>query len=146
MPVKSLQVVSQVSCILGLQIESEWHGIDFANYLCSEYNTMGSWSNLPPSLNQDIEQDWVIKNFRQWLLDLILRVFPCWAAVCWSPVCCYEQGQQMNGGTEVHNKQKTNKCYFYKLNILETFDASYLRIHIILTICVLFLFFFEREQ
>ena len=35
-----------------LQKESEWHCRDFANYLCSEYDTMVSWSNLPPSLLQ----------------------------------------------------------------------------------------------
>ena len=33
----------------GLRIESERHGIVFANYLCSEYNMEGSWSNLPSS-------------------------------------------------------------------------------------------------
>ena len=36
----------------GLRIESKWHGIDFVNYLCSEYIMMGSWSYLPPSLEQ----------------------------------------------------------------------------------------------
>ena len=38
-----------------LRIESEWHGIDFANYLCSKYNMMGSWSNLPPSLSHAVQ-------------------------------------------------------------------------------------------
>ena len=49
-----LQIVGFGTQNEGLPIESEGHKIVFANYLCSEYNMMGSWSNLPPSLIEDV--------------------------------------------------------------------------------------------
>ena len=39
-----------------LRIESEWHGLYFENNLCSKYNMMGSWSNLPPSLDVHVTE------------------------------------------------------------------------------------------